>query len=236
MALPVVNESPKYKLTVPSTGEKVFFRPFLVKEQKVLLMAMESQDQELILKAMVETIDSCIESSVNVNTLATFDVEYIFTQIRAKSVGETAEVGLRCTECNTVNEVKVNLEEIHVDKPKIIEDVQLTDKFVLKLRYPKYTSMVESFKGNDDPLASDMIFKTAIGCLDKLLTEEDVILFDDESEEEKVKFLDNLNSDQFKKIMDFVRTVPKLEHEVRFVCSNCQHENHQLLQGIEDFF
>lgn len=236
MALPVINESPKYKLTIPSSGEKVFFRPFLVKEQKILLMAMESKEHDLILKAMVDTIMSCIDSNIRPEDLATFDVEYIFTQIRSKSVGETAEIGLRCTECDATNEVRVNLEEIKIEKPKMIQDIQLTDKFVLKLRYPRYLSMVDSFKDNDSPLPSDMIFNTAIGCLDKLLTEEDVISFDDEPLEEKIKFLDNLNDGQFKKIMDFVRSIPKLQEEVRFVCSGCQHENHQLLQGIEDFF
>jgi len=236
MALPVINESPKYKLKIPSTGKEVFYRPFYVKEQKVLLMAMETQDQELILRSMVDTIVSCLHDTIDPNTLATFDVEYMFTQIRTKSVGETADIRISCIECGKDNEVKVNLESITMDVPSKIPEIKLNDKFTLTMRYPKYTSMIQSLGVNKKPTFTDLLFKMAIGSLDKLLTEDEVILFDDESDEEKSKFLDNLNSDQFKEIMTFVQSMPKLEKEINFNCKHCSHENTQTLQGIQDFF
>src|SRR5210317_107060 len=129
MALPRINESPKYKVKIPSTGKEVFYRPFYVKEQKVLLMAMEAEDQELILKAMVDTIVACVEGQINPNHLSTFDVEYMFTKIRAKSVGETTNIFLECTECQHKNEVQLNLDNIEMDVPNEIPKIQLNDKY-----------------------------------------------------------------------------------------------------------
>ena len=236
MALPRINESPKYKVKIPSTGKEVFFRPFYVKEQKVLLMAMEAQDQELILKAMVDTIAACVEEDLNKNLLSTFDVEYMFTKIRAKSVGETTNILLECTECSHKNEVQLNLDSVDMDVPATIPDVVLNDKFTLKMRFPRYNSMLESFSGKKDVTFTDLMFNMALGSLDKLLTEDEAISFDDESIEEKVEFLDNLNGGQFAQIMNFVQSLPKLEHDIKFKCESCGHDNEQVLSGIQDFF
>jgi len=236
MALPKINESPKYKVTVPSTGKQVFYRPFYVKEQKVLLMAMEAQDQELVLKAMVDTIGSCVEDDLDINTLATFDVEYLFTKIRAKSAGETSDITVKCAKCEHTNDYKVNLDNIKMDPPGDTPDVVLNDKFTLKTRYPRYNSMLESFKGKEKVTVTDLMFSMSIGSLDKLLTEDEAINFDDETAEEKIAFLDNLNTDQFGKITDFVKTLPSLQHDIEFNCTECNHENKQTLSGIQDFF
>lgn len=236
MALPVINESPKYRVKIPSTGKEVFYRPFYVKEQKVLLMAMETQDQETILKAMVDTIVSCVEEKIDPNSLAIFDVEYMFTKIRSKSVGETADILLGCTECEEQNEIKINLEAIEINVPAKIPEIKLNDVYTLIMRYPRYTNMIQSIKGKENVTFTDVLFHLAIGSLEKLLTEDDVVLFDDEPMEEKVKFLDNLNSEQFKNIMTVVQDMPKLEHNVKFKCRHCTHENEQTLQGIQDFF
>lgn len=236
MALPVINESPKYKVKIPSTGKEVFYRPFYVKEQKVLLMAMESGEQELVLKAMIDTIVSCLEEKINPGSLSTFDVEYMFTKIRTKSVGETADIKISCSECNQDNEVKINLESIQMDVPNKIPEIKLNDKYTLKMRYPRYMGMINSIHNKNKLTVTELLFTMAIDSLDKLLTEDAIIDFDEESAEEKTKFLDNLNSEQFKEIMEFVRGIPKLEHEVKFVCKHCQHENNQTLQGIQDFF
>jgi DNA-directed RNA polymerase subunit M/transcription elongation factor TFIIS len=236
MALPKINESPKYKVTIPSMKREVFYRPFYVKEQKILLMAMESQDQELILKAMVDTISSCLEEDINPNSLTTFDVEYIFTKIRSKSAGESANIILSCKECKADNEVSVNLEEIPAPEVHKIEDVVLNDKYTLKLRYPRYNHMLESLQKEEKVTATGLILDLAMASLDKLLTEDESITFDDETDEEKTQFIDNLNSDQFKKIMAFVEDLPKLSKDVEFKCEKCKHENNYTLQGIQDFF
>lgn len=238
MALPKINESPKYKVKIPSTGKEVFFRPFYVKEQKVLLMAMEAQDQELILKAMVDTICACVEEDVNPNMLSTFDVEYMFTKIRTKSVGETTQILLECTqtECSHQTEIQVNLDSVEMDVPSSIPDIVLNDKFTLQLRFPRYNRMLESFSKKKDLTFTDLMFSMALGSLDKLLTEEEAINFDDESDQDKTEFLDNLNGKQFAEIMDFVQSLPKLEHDIEFNCESCNHKNEQTLSGIQDFF
>lgn len=236
MALPKINESPKYKVTIPSMKRDVFYRPFYVKEQKILLMAMESQDQELILKAMVDTITSCLEEDINPNSLTIFDVEYIFTKIRSKSAGESADIILSCKECSTDNEISINLEEIPTPEVTNIEDIVLNDKYTLKLRYPKYNHMLESIQKEEKVTATSLILDLAMASLDKLLTEDEAITFDDETEEEKTQFLDNLNGDQFKKIMAFVEDLPKLSKDVKFKCEKCKHDNEYTLQGIQDFF
>lgn len=236
MAIPVINEVPKYKLTIPSMNKQVFFRPFLVKEQKILLMAMESQDEELIIKAIVDTIQTCLLGEVNANLLSTFDIEYIFTKIRAKSVGETAEVGIYCEDCGHINQVILNLDEIKVSEVIKPPEIKLTDKFILKLRYPSYSKMNRGIAQQKEATFSNLIFQLALASLDKLHTEDELINLDDETDEEKIKFLDNLNPKQFQDIISFVEDIPQLSHDIDFNCEKCNHHNHQLLKGIQSFF
>lgn len=236
MALPVINESPKYTLTIPSTKKKIFFRPFLVKEQKILLMALESQEQKTIVKAITDIIESCVIDKINVHNLATFDIEYMFTQIRSKSVGETSTIQVSCTECQHANEVVVNLEKIQVNIEKAPPLIQLNDKYALQLRFPRYQQLLDVMDNEDGLSISKVLFKLALSSLDKLLTDDEAINFDEESEEEKTKFLDNLTSEQFSKVMEFVQSLPKLTEEVKFNCEKCGHDNKLLLEGIDDFF
>ena len=237
MALPVINESLKYPLTIPSTQKKIFFRPFLVKEQKNLLMALESQDRKTIARAISDIIDSCVVDRINSKSLATFDIEYIFTQIRSKSVGETSEVKIKCAECSEENGVVINLSNIEVKIDVPPPTFQLTPQYQLKMRYPRYEQLLELMPDEDETSSlSQILFQLAVVCLDQLLTEEDVVNFDEEPQEEKIKFLDNLNSDQFKGIMDFVQSLPKLTENVEFDCSSCNHHNEYTLEGLDDFF
>ena len=134
MPLPIVNEVPRYTLTVPSTKKEFRYRPFLVKEQKVLLIALESQDNKQILSSIVDTISSCIDEDIDLSSLTTFDVEYMFTRIRAKSVGETSKIIVKCSECEADNEHEVQLDQITVDVPDKIQNIQLNDKYTLKLK------------------------------------------------------------------------------------------------------
>lgn len=236
MALPKINETPNYEMTIPSSGEKVSFRPFLTKEQKILLIALETQDQRKILSAITDTIKACAPD-INVNKLTTFDVEYAFTQMRAKSVGERSNVGLKCKECEHQNEVSINLEEIKVNIPdKKNTMIKLNDTWTLKMKYPNYVSVLNNDAMINSESPTNTIMSMIVSCLDSLMSEDDNIKFADESKETVDDFVDNLNGEQFEKIMNFVQDMPQLKHEVKFVCESCQHENSFILQGMNDFF
>ena len=237
MALPVINEVPSYKITIPSTKKELKFRPFLVKEQKILLMALESQDVEEMIDAMQNTIKSCCLEDINVESLSTFDSEYIFTKIRAKSVGETTDVGIYCDACEHVNEVTVNLDKVEVNIPDDNLEIKLNDQFVLKMKYPTYRSMGKIISNTDNgSSAAQDIFNTAVASFDKLFTDDEVIDMNEEPEEERIKFLDNLNPDQFKLVTEFAINMPQLVHDVKFTCEKCKKENEQQIQGIQSFF
>ena len=236
MALPRLNENSQYELTIPSKKEVVQYRPFLVKEQKVLLIAYESQDRRQILNAMLNTIESCLKEPLNVKTLSTFDVDYMFTQIRAKSVGETSEILIACTECETQNEIKINLEEIKIDVGETNNLIELTDKISVRMRFPNYDHFISSDVLMGDSTQSEQLMALVVSCLDAVETEDERISMQDESEEEIMGFLDSLTSDQFDKIAQFTLDLPKLEHEVSFKCKNCGADNKRILRGIDDFF
>jgi hypothetical protein len=237
MALPKINDLPSYTLTVPSTNKKIKYRPFLTREQKVLLIALETQDQEKILNAIVDIISACIIDNIDINALTTFDVEYIFTQIRAKSVGEKSKVGLICVNCDHVNEVTVDLEKIKVslpDKPNNV--VKLSDVYTLKLKYPNYKAMTNNKVIVAQNSYTGVLIELAINCLDCLMSEEENITFADEPRAEVESFLDNLTAVQFEKIVSFVSNLPALEHKLNFDCESCGHKNNSILKGINDFF
>ena len=236
MALPKINDVPKYELVIPSTKQSVKFRPFLVKEQKVLLMAMESQDPKQIVNAITDTIKVCLLSDTDFNRLTSFDVEYLFIQIRAKSVGERSNLSLLCQECEKSTEVVVDLEKIFVDVPKTSMSIKLNDQYTLKLRYPTYTSMLQNDIMTQTKSTTEMIYQLIIACLDSLQSQENNIKFDDESREEVTKFLEGLTSQQFDQLVTFVQNSPKLKHKINFECKHCKHPNTITLEGIQDFF
>ena len=235
MALPQINDIPKYNLTIPSTGQEVTFKPFLVKEQKILLIALESGDDKQILRSIIDTVTSCILDKINVEKLATFDLEYIFTQIRSKSAGESTKLNLLCSKCEETTPTVVNLEEISINvnvKDKIIE---LTDKFTLVMRYPNYKGVLLNMNGDDDSV-TNAIFEMIVMCLDELRTEEEIIKFDNETRESIDAFVGGLTASQIEFIMNFVESLPKLEHDITFNCTHCNTVNEIKLQGLQDFF
>lgn len=237
MALPKLNDVPNYELVIPSSGKKVSYRPFLVKEQKVLLMALESQDEKQILRAITDTIEACVIDPISIDTLATFDVEYIFTQIRSKSAGETSTVNLKCERCDESNETVINLEDIKININEQDKTIELTDQYTLIMKYPNYSALLLS---NDEQESEDTltetIFETIIMCMDELRTEDEIIKLKDESRQELESFLDGLNSKQLENIIEFVNNLPRLEHTIEFDCTSCEHKNKATLQGIQDFF
>jgi DNA-directed RNA polymerase subunit RPC12/RpoP len=232
MALPKLNDLPSYSLTIPSSKRKVNFRPFLVKEQKILLMAMESQDNDQILQAISDTLKSCIEEELTDRELATFDIEYLFTQIRSKSVGETTKLNLMCSECKTNNEVIINLSEISVELT-LDTVIKLNDNYSLEMRYPSYYDVSKIEAKNNS--TTDEIMQLSKLCLSKILTEDEQIDVQDESDEEIQSFMESLTTDQFDKIVNFVMNLPKLTKNVNYTCSECDKENEILVEGLQNF-
>ncbi len=235
MALPKLNTAPKYELTVPSTGEKVRFRPFLVKEQKVLLIAYESQDRRNIIQAILDTIESCTED-LNVKKLTTFDVDYIFTNIRAKSVGEKVKVNIDCKSCSTANEVEIDLDNIQYEDNNLDMVVKITDDISIKMKYPQYDYFLKNQGFFENKSGADALVLLVASCMDSIMTEEENFSIGDESIEEVDSFINSLSAEQFGKIQAFIEKMPKLTKEVKFVCESCGTDNTNVLQGLDDFF
>jgi len=235
MALPKLNEVPNYELVIPSTQEKVKFRPYLVKEEKVLMIAMESEDQVQILNAIADTIEACVEDNVKVQSLPTFDIEFMFLQIRSKSVGENITLNLKCEKCEEANEVIIPVDDIQVSLPDVSNVIELSKDISLEMKWPAFSSILDK-NIVDNESVTDQTFRLITKCIDSVLTEEERIVFKDESEQEQLAFIESLSSDQFSKIQNFLQAMPNLSHDVEFTCTSCTHENKLTLQGFNDFF
>ena len=238
MALPKLNESIKYTTKIPSTGKQVKFRPYLVKEEKVLMMALETEDKKIALDAIADTINACVDEDVNVYSLPVFDIEYLFTQIRSKSVGESSTVNISCSECKTPNAINIDLSKIKVAVPKTIKPIKLTDDMTLTLKYPVLSEVTDTMLDNEKNNVSQtqQIFDLIAICLDTLETENELINFADEPKEEVAAFLESFNNKQFEQIRKFVEDLPQMRHDGKFKCDKCEHENEVTLKGTNDFF
>ena len=236
MALPKLNQAPSYELTIPSTQEKIKFRPFLVKEQKILLMAMETQNQKEILQSVLNTLDACLVDKYDINKLKSFDVEYVFMQLRTKSVGETTKLTFKCSECESDNEVVVPINEVNITfAEENISDIDIGGQYTLKLQYPSYNSIAHSDAPKDEK-QSEMLFRMAALCMHTLDTEEEQIKFADETPAAIDEFMESLTADQFNVIMEFAQNIPTLKYNSTFDCVKCKHNNEYKIQGMQDFF
>lgn len=234
MALPKI-ETPKYRLTVPSTDVQVEFRPYLVKEEKILMMAMESQDQRQMMAAIKDIIASCTFDQVNVDKLTTFDLEYIFVQMRAKSVGEIAKIGLSCESCKTKNEVDVNLEEIEVRGKDQAEDrIDLTDDIGIKMKYPDVNTVMDNLGEGAEEV--DRIFALMIACIDYIYQGDQIFDAGEQPKQELVEFVDSLSSEQFGRIQKFFEAMPQTASTIEFDCDNCKEHNKIEVKGLVNFF
>ena len=229
MALPVLN-NPTYELVLPSSGKKVKYRPFLVKEQKILMMAQESKNDDEIANAMSNLIQSCTFGKIDVETSPMFDFEYIFLMLRSKSVGNTIELNLE-HHCGQTNKVEIDVDDIqvvfsddHTDK------IQLSDEIGIKMKYPNISNTDMFTDAND----VDKVFQVMETCIDYVYDEEKV--YDEFTKRELRSFIESMNKDQLEKIMDFFNTMPSLEHEVEYTCTNCGEVQKYVLKGISDFF
>jgi hypothetical protein len=234
MTLPVLNSTPSYTTTIPSTGKEVRFRPFLVQEQKILLIALESEDMKNIVRAINDMLSLCYED-VDIKSLSTFDVDYLFLQIRGKSVGEKIEAQMSCTECKTQNDIEVNIDDINMtlstDDTKKIE---LTPEWTLVMKYPTYDNIINSVASVKTE--TELLYEMIIASFDQIKSDASIIEFRDSTKEELEKFLGSMTPAQFEKVSSFVNNIPKLQHVVKFNCKKCETKNEHILEGMSDFF
>ncbi len=236
MVLPKLNV-PKYKLKLPSDGRTVNFRPFLVKEEKILLLATETGSQADIVSAIKEIILACTDLH-DVEDLPTFDIEFVFLQIRTKSVGESVDVTVTCPDDNeTEVEVKIPLTDIKVVKNKKHKtDIKLSPEIILTMGYPSLDTFVEmNFTGGEAP-GVDQIFSMAAGCVKQISDAEEVYEAVDTPREELIEFFDQLSSKQFLMIQDFFESMPKLTHTVKVTNPKTKVESDVTLEGLAAFF
>ena len=235
MALPKVN-TPTYELAVPSTDEKVKYRPFLVKEEKILLIAMEAQEQSGILNAVKDIVKSCTFDKFDVNRAPIFDIEYIFLNIRAKSVGEVSTVNLRCPDDNeTFVQTDIDLTKVDVQLTKgHTNKIELTDEMGMIMTYPTLDSFTDSTTVINASNMLDVIASCVAQIYDK--KGEDVYDAKDSTKQEIVDFIESLNSKQFKEIQNFFDTSPKLTHTVTIENPKTKVKSDITLTGLNDFF
>lgn len=234
MALPKINESVYYEKKIPSTGKKIEFRPYLVKEEKLLMQAFETGSHKLALKTVVNTIGSCLKENVDVKKLATFDIEYLFTQIRAKSVGETSTILINCSECSAKNEVTIDVSKLEVNVPKKKDNViKITDTVSVKMRYPLYEHIENMDLENPEDIETnlELIFK----CIENIMTPEENIKTDDVPKTELKEFVESMTSSQFSKIVEFIQNIPSLQKDISCTCKGCGNQIEKRLKGIQDF-
>lgn len=234
MALPKLNNGPQYEMAIPSSGKSVRYRPFLVREQKALMLASESSDNKVMFRSVLDVLEQCVEDKIYQNQLTSFDVEYMFLQMRAKSVGESAEILIKCEECGADNPISINLEEIKVDVKDVDKKVQLTDDIALELNYPSYLDMINSGIGDGD-LNADQMFEVMHSCVKYIETPDERIDIKDVDKKEVVEFIESMNSKQFEKIQEFISDIPRLSHTVKFDCKSCEHKNEITVEGISNF-
>ena len=239
MSLPKLNV-PVYETVLPSTEKVIKYRPFLVKEEKVLLTAMEDGKTETIMNAVKQVLKNCIQSKIDLDKLPTFDLEFLFLRLRAKSVGEEVTIGLKpwgCPQnngelCDKTTEVKVNLEEVKVIKDeKHSSKIMLDDNVGIKMRYPDI-SKINMDTGNDMETGMKMIHQS----IDMIFTSEETHERDTISEKELEDFIDSLNTEQFAKIRTFFDTMPQLKHTAKYTCSTCGEEKETTITGLNSFF
>ncbi len=232
MALPKLNSDPKYKVTIPSSGKEVSFRPYLVKEEKVLMMAFESQDQKQALRAIVDTLSACIDEDLDISSLKTFDIEYLFTQIRSKSVGENSTVYLTCTECSSKNEQTIDIANVGVTESKVDKIIELTPSVSVEMDYPSYNDVMSTNLEGDE---IEVGFSMVVNSIKAIITEEERTDAKEVTKKELTEFVESMNQIQFQKVSEFLNEIPAMEHEVEFACKDCGHENQVTLKGIQDF-
>lgn len=233
MALPKL-ETSRFETVIPSTGQQISYRPYLVKEEKILMMAMETNDQKAIVRAAKDVIKSCVYDEINVNNLAVFDIEHMFLELRSKSVGESIDLKIKCDYCEALNEVNVDFNEIGVTVPDSKNIIMINDTVGIQMRYPSFDDVSALEAGNEETVeaAFDIIQK----CIHSIFDEENVYLAKDEGKNKMREFLESMTSTQFALIQDFFETMPSLKANIEFDCVACKEHNNTELRGLQSFF
>ena len=236
MALPQV-VLPTYELEIPSNGKKIKYRPFVVKEEKLLLLALETEDEKQIEDAVKTLLKGCIQSRVKIEDLAIFDLEYIFLQIRAVSVGEIVEMKVTCRDDDkTQINYAINLSEVKVTKPEgYSTKIMLTDDLGVIMRYPSWNEFVTGSIMGQSPTAEGIV-EIIAKCVDQIFDGEDVYDSSTTSKKEFVEFIENLTNSQFEKIQQFFDDAPRLEHKFTVTNPNTGVENEFVIAGLANFF
>ena len=238
MPLPKI-ATPTYELDLPSTGQSVNYRPFLVKEEKVLVIALESEDSKQITSAIKAVLKNCIlTKGIKVESLPTFDIEFLFLNIRGKSVGEDIEVNIICPDDNeTQVPVTIYLDDIQVQKDENhTNKIKVDSSIMMEMKYPSLDQFIKNNFDFNDKNAMDQSFDLIASSIDKIYTEEEVWATADCTKKEVKEFLESMNSTQFKEIESFFETMPKLSHTVKVTNPKTKVKSEVVLEGLASFF
>ena len=238
MPLPKI-ATPTYELELPSTGKTVQYRPFLVKEEKLLVIALESEDNKQITTAIKAVLKACVlTKGVKVEILPTFDIEYLFLNIRGKSVGEELDVNIVCPDDETTEvSVKIDLDDIQVQRSEEhTNQIKLDDTLMMEMKYPSLDEFIKSNFDFNDKNQMDQSFQLIASCIDKVYSEDEVWATADCTKKEVNEFLEGMNSNQFKEIETFFTTMPKLSHTITVKNPKTKVESEVVLEGLASFF
>ena len=232
MPLPKIN-TPTYDLTLPSTGKKIKYRPFLVKEEKILLMALEGKDEKEMVKAIKQIITQCVATEkFNINKLAIVDLEYLFLNIRGKAVGDVSTISFE-HKCGEVISLDVDLSKVEIVNNKNISDlVNLTDDITIRLKPPSLDNVIGAANKSQIELVMEIVRE----CLVEIIQGKDVFSAQDHTKEELDEFLNSLNSGQFQKIQTYYESLPKMKQDIEYTCPKCGETKKETLEGLASFF
>ena len=248
MGLPTI-AVPEYTLTIPSSGKEVKYRPFLVKEEKILLLAMESEKTEEIITATKTIIENCVYGDINVEEMPTFDIEYIFLQLRAKAKGEVLDLKYKCPKCELEIPININIDDIKVitNDKEHTKDIKLTEELGVMMKYPNLSLQSKIAQAATDKPEIEGLFETMTACIDYIYDKETTYPAKDHTEKEMTDFLESLTDTQFQKLSKFFETAPALRHEVELHCKHkvkgkgkekkeCGYKEQITLEGLNSFF
>jgi hypothetical protein len=229
---------PTYELELPSTGKKIKYRPFLVKEEKILLLAMESEDEKEITNAVKDILKNCIISRIKIEDLATFDLEYLFLRIRAASAGEEVSMKVTCYDDNqTVVDVTINLNDIEVYKPEgHTNKIMVDDSIGIVMKYPGMDKFINLTLLEKELETTDEVFDMLSDCIDQIFQGDEVWDSSSTSKKEMINFIESFTQHQFEKIQNFFDTMPILRHEFKVINPNTGVESKYTLEGLQSFF